>query len=366
MPLGTGTDTMHNVPAVPFTPSPSLFDQLTTKNHQHAITFATPGPGATVLRELPKAGILTWVTVTFDGTLTYNAGTGSITTGWRWPYGICQSVGFAANLQNGLVNASGIDLHVQRFLSNPSYVDAVDTFNGSVGGGNALTGSSTSFLHLTYQVPVVMDKVTLAGAIYAQSNQNALTLAITEAVVADYLTLTGNATASLTGTWTIGPDIYEIPQTADQGIITPDLSRLHALQARETAFSAVGDVPVALTQVNGQLVRLLVQVRPNATSWCAPRPASLTPALTNLRLIYGANQTPLDYTYAELVAKNNEQYGGTLPYGYVALDFVRESAVRDAVFLPGLTDLKVVPTVGSGVTVDANAKVRVVQEMLFQ
>ncbi len=37
---------------------------------------------------------------------------------------------FAANLQNGLINCSGVDLHVLRILNNPAYIDGTDTFPG--------------------------------------------------------------------------------------------------------------------------------------------------------------------------------------------------------------------------------------------
>lgn len=364
MPLGTGQDKMTNVPGVAFTPNSAMFDQGTAKNHTHTISFATPGPGQTATRELPKANVLTWITVTFDGFTTVVNGTGAALGNWRWPYGILQNLNFSANLQNGLVNCSGIDLHVMRVLSNPSFIDGTDTFPGQVGGGTNL-GNGAWYTHLTWQVPVVMDKVTLAGAIYAQSNQNALTLNITEETAANLVTLSGTATFALSGTWTYNVDSYEIPQDPEHGVITPDLSRLHALQARETSITTTGDAIVPTTQVNGQLTRMLVQVRPNLTSFCNPKPQS-TKDWTNLKLVYGANQTPLDYDIGVLVARNNEHYGAQLPYGYVCLDFVRENAIRDAVYMPGLTDLKVVPTIDSAQAVDANGKVRIVQEMLFQ
>lgn len=365
MPLGTGQDVMHNVPATPFTPSPGEFDARTSRTASHQISFPTPGAGNSAMRELPKAGVLTWVRVSFDGTLTSTPGGGSVTAGWRWPYGLLSNLNFSANLQNGLVNASGIDLHVLRFLRNPAFIDATDVFPQVIGGGGTIANGN-HHLHLTYDVPVVLDKVTLAGAIYAQSNQNALTLAVSQAPMADLVTLAGGATATLAGDWTFHITSYEIPQDAEKGIIVPDLSRLHAIQARETPFNSVGDAPTNLTQVNGQLVRLLVQVRGTATSWLTPKKSSLTPVLENLRIRYGANQTPLDYVASDLLATNNEHYGAPLPYGYLALDFVKENPIRDAVYMPGLTELQVVPTVGSTATVDANAKVRVVQEMLFQ
>jgi hypothetical protein len=362
MPFGTGADTMRNLPVTPFTPDPARFDQLTAKNHTVPVSFTAPGSGKYHVTDLPKSGILVWLTLSFNGTLVYADGTGSITTAWNWPYGLVRQVDFAANLQNGLISASGIDLHVHRFLTNPSYVESTDTFPGTVGGGDSLTDSAGAFINLTWQIPVVMDRTTLIGAIYAQSNQNALTLRVSQEDLDAIVVRTGNATASLTGTFKVAVTSYEIPQD-EHGIITPDLSRLHGMNAFETAISNTGDTAVPLIQENGQLARLLIQVRNSATAVLDPKP-SASAGWSRLRLMYGANQNPLDFDLSQLVARNNEQYGGRLPYGYVALDFVRENAVRDGVIMPSLTDLRALVTVDSGVSL-SSAKVRIVQETLF-
>lgn len=365
MPLGTGQDQEQNIPVVAFTPSPAQFDAGTSKTEQHNIVIPTPGPGQPAVRELAKSGVLVWIRLTFEGTLVTTTPSGTVTTRWGWPYAILDNVAFTANLQSGLVNASGVDLHVHRFLRNPSFVDATDNFTGTIGGGNVVA-AGTYHLSLTWDVPVITDWATLGGAIFAQSNQNSLAVTLTQAAQASLFDLTGAATATLAGNWTVQPTTYEIPTSPEQGIITPDLSRLHAIQARETSFSSAGDVAVPLTQVNGQLLRLLVQVRGTANSWLSPRRTSATPVLDSYKLIYGANQVPLDYKAQTLMAINNEHYGAPLPYGYVCFDFLRTGPIRDAVYMPGLTDLKVVPVVTSAATLDANAKVRVVQEVLFQ
>jgi hypothetical protein len=358
---------MRNLPALPFTPDPARFDQLTAKNHHTPISFSAPGDNKFTLEDLPKSGIITWLTVNFKGTLVYADGTGSVTTGWAWPYGLIKQLDFTANLQNGLISASGVDLHVHRFMTNPSYIDGTDVYPGSVGGGNSLTDSAGDLVSLTWQVPVVMDRTTLVGAIYAQSNQNALTVRILQEDLDNLVILAGNATASLTGTFSISVDSYEIPQD-ENGIIIPDLSRLHGMQAFEYAVTNTGDSQHYLVQENGQLARLLVQVRHNSsaasTSVTQPKQAA-TDDWTALRLEYGSNQRPLEYNVPTLVGRNNEQYGAPLPYGYVCLDFVRENAVRDAVIMPGLTDLRTVITLDSGVSL-SGGKVRLVQETLFQ
>lgn len=365
MPLGTGADQMQNVPMTGFTPNPAAFDVGTSKNHQHAAVLPTPGPGLPAYRALPKSGILTWAKVTFEGSLTVALNGGTCTTRWPWPYGLLDMLSFTANTNNGLINVTGVDLHVHRFARNPSFIDATDNFTGTLGGGNALT-SATYQLSLTWDVPICADLVTQAGAIFAQSSQNDIALGFTQATTAALFTLTGGATATIAGNWTYNVESYDIPVDKEAGMVVPDLTRLHGMQSKDTGFLAAGDVNVPLTQTNGQLLRLFVQVRGTNDAWLSPRRTTATPPLDSIRLEYGSNQKPLDIKTNVLLAINNEHYGAPLPYGYLCLDFVKTSPIRDAVYMPGLTELRVVPVVTSGATLDANAKVHTMQETLFQ
>lgn len=362
MPIGTGADKLRNLPQIPYTPDLGQFNKLTQRNVHSPVRFATPGPGGYHVAELPQAGILTWLTVVFDGTLTFADGTGSITTRWPWPYGLLDLFDLSANFQNGLIQTSGVDLHVHRFLTNPAFIEAVDSYDGTIGGGDSLTDGANP-LHLTWQIPVVMDRVSLVGALYAQSSQNNLTVRIQEAATAALFDVTGDATVSVSGTWTVQVDSYDIPQHPELGVVTPDLSRLHGVQAFEVPFSNTGDVIASLIRVHGQLSRLLLQVRNDGDTIVEPGAGS---DWTAARLEYGGNKRPFDFDpLAALVARNNEHYGAPLPYGYVALDFVRENARRDSVLMHGVTDLRAVLELDSGLSVGSNAAVRVVEETLF-
>lgn len=362
MPIGTGADKLRNLPSIPYTPDLEQFNRLTQRNVVAPISVPTPGPGQSRVVELPQAGILTWLTVTFSGTLTWVDGAGTIETRWPWPYGLLDTFDLSANFQNGLIQTSGVDLHVHRFLTNPSFVEGVDTFEGTIGGGDTLTDGSEP-LHLTWQIPVVMDRVSLIGALYAQSSQNNLTVRITEAPTDQLFDLTADAAVTISGTWTITIDSFDIPQHPELGVITPDLSRLHGLQSFEVPFANSGDVVAPLIRVHGQMSRLLLQVRSDADTIVEPLPGS---DWTALRLEYGANKRPYDYSVlATLTARNNEHYGAPLPYGYVCLDFVRENARRDSVLMHGVTNLRAIVELASGLTPGANAAVRLVEETLF-
>lgn len=369
MTVGTGADAVRNLPPVTFTPNPALFDQMTQRNHYQITPFAAPGDNNTYTALIPPSGVLSWITVTFDGTLTVALPTGTATTAWMWPYGLVDKLAFTANQLNDLIVATGVDLHVLRFLSNPAYIDAQDVFPGTVGGGNALTAAAHP-VHLTWQVPVVMDKTSLVGAIYAQSQQNSLTLNVTQKPVSSttagnaLVTLTGTATAALTGSFKISIDMWDIPQHPEYGVVTPDLSRLHGVNYFDAALTNTGDTPVYLTKTAGQLMRLLVQVRNGANSVLNPR-ATANSGFSQVRLAYGGNKEPQNWPVADLVAKNNEQYGGVLPYSYVALDFARENPVRDAVMLQGVTDLRSIINIATGTTINANSVIHALSETLF-
>jgi hypothetical protein len=370
--MGSGAEVTRNVPTVPFTPNPALFDQMTSRNHHVPLQVADPGDNAsTAALPLPPANILAWITITFDGEITTVHGTGTITTGYDWPYGLLSRFGLSANFQNDIITCRGDQLHVHRFATNPSFVDGQDVFPGTVGGGDVLTDGTYS-LHLTWQVPVVMDKTSLIGALYLQSAQNVATVQLTRKALlsttagAALLVGTNNAAATMhAGTFTIALDSYDVPRDPESGaVITPDLSRLHGLNQFPFPLTNTGDSNVPLVKVNGQLVRLFVQVKDSLNSVLDPK-ASAASGWNQLRLEYGGNKSPQAWDLASLVAKNNEQYGAPLPYGYVCIDNVRENPVRDSVLFQGVTDLRAVVNLDAAVSLGANAEVNVLEETLY-
>lgn len=372
MPTGVNNAVERNLPTEKYTIAPDVFNGMTQRNHHRPLVFADPGDNnVSPIQTLPPAGIIGWLTLTFDANMTVALGGGTATTGWMWPYGLVSVFDLSANFQNSLIHLTGTDLHVMRFLSNPSYVDGQDVFPGTVGGGNALS-SATSQIHLTWQIPVVMDKVSLVGALYAQSQANQLgvtvqRLKLTDATAGNALiTTTGAATASFANaTFQVALDSWDIPRHPEMGIVIPDLSRLHGLNIFDQGITTTGDTNVNLIKVNGQLTRLLVQARNGNNTPLDPK-ASAASGFNTLSLAYGGNKLPQVWDMASLVARNNEQYGAPLPYKYVALDMVRENPQRDAVFLQGVTDLRAIVNLASSVVLGANSNVHVVEETLFK
>lgn len=378
MPSGVGATTLVNDPraqGVAFAPDPAAFFELTERNEYQAFSMVVPGSGATAMHELPKAGVLSKIWVLFVGIITTTLGGGTVTTTSRWPYGFIDRVSLSANAQNDLHTYNGLDAHVLRAVRNPGFVpnDDVDLVPGGLGAGQTLANGANTLV-LGWEIPVAIDDVSLIGALYAQSPSMNLQLNVRQAVTTDLLVAAGGATVdSITGTFFVQVTSFDIPITTGESprLITPDLSRLHGVQAHDVPYSNTGEVRSPLIRVNGQLDRLLVAVsQANPAGNVAEQFLAATAdavGIDAIRIEYGAAEKPLDYNPAHFLAwKNLDHYADALPGRYLAFDFLAENAPRDVILMAGVTDLVCIPTVNSAVVVGGGAAVRLVQETLFQ
>jgi hypothetical protein len=362
MPIGTGAELVRNLPEVEFVADPAMFMQLTRKQVLPQRTKSDPGAGGSVDIDLPQAGIVSKLHITFVGTLT--VATAAVTTGDEWPYNLLKGFNLSLSGLSNLWNCDGCDLHALRFVRYPSYDDDVDYFQGTVGGGNSVA-VGTYDLHLTWEVPLAMDDTTLIGSLYAQSSAAALALRITRATNAELFSA-NPANATITGTWYVSETSFAVPRNGQGQIVVPDLSRLHGFNAFDTPFTAVGENTTELIRSAGQLARLFLAARSSATNRLSALPsAASTKKINDVRLEYGAGERPLVFDPAALLLSiNNQHYGTPVPYDRLVIDQVRENPVRDALLLQGVTELRATVDVGSGVTVSAG-KLRSVQETLF-
>lgn len=366
MPIAPDSQVLTNVPSIPFIPNPPQFDASTQRNHHVQIPqLADPGDGlSTPTVNIAQAGIVSGIWVHFTGTLTTTLGGGTATTKDAWPYGLLSTIDFSANFQSNIVHATGLDLFIHRFISNPSLpTTGIDAMGAGLGKGKTIAGGATP-IHLSWFLPVAADKATLIGSIYAQSAQNLLTLQLRRAPLADLITFAGGATAALAGNFSVAVDFFDIPRDPQSGaVVTPDLRRVHGLNYFDMPVGATGLIKVPLIPVNGNLMRLFLSLRSPSGSF-SPLPSAGS-GWTQVDLHYGANRNPQAWDLASLVARNAENYGGVVPYDYVVLDFMRENPVRDAVLMNGVTDLAVNLAIASGTAIPANTVAHVVQETLY-
>lgn len=362
MPVGNGAVTLQTIPSEPFVVDPAAFFQMTEKNVATVKTLAAPTPGGFTSTQLLQTGIISKLALVFKGTLT--VATAAVTTSNQWPYNLLGGFNLSANGQNDLFNCNGIDLHTLRYVKYPAYEDATDLFPGSVGGGNSVAVGSYD-LNLTWEVPIAMDDTSLIGALYAQSSSTNLSIRLAMNTLAELFSA-NPANATITGQFYIQETYFEIPYDSQGRIVTPDLSRLHGFNAVDYPIVNVGETRVPLIRSAGQLSRLFLSGKVSSNNRLSGAAnAASTKKLEALRLEYGGNQRPYTFDPIELqLALNNQHYGAPAPYDRIVLDFVRENPVRDIVLMQGVTELAVVPRIGTGVT-PSGASFRVAQETLF-
>jgi hypothetical protein len=334
--------------------------------------------------ELKKSDIIAAAIVRFTGTLTTLKGTGTIASTSRWPYDMLKAVRFTANGASNVINASGLKLKVREYQKRG---DANDRGVSQTVAGASVTqgtlsqsseswgvGSNTTNLadgsypvDLYWVVPIAEDEVDLSGAIFAATSSTDLTIQIDMETAANLFALTSNAAVTLTGNIQTTTIKYSIPLGSDGQIVVPDLSLFHSyIQSRTTQLGTGGNEVRLIGQGAGKTL-----LRTTFQTWNGSPSSPLAMTDTNYGEIawrYGSNETPDDYLSGSVLRQINERTYNTdigKVWGFGTIDFAAENAFRDAVDMGTTSDLRLLATIQSGVTL-SNAAFEYVQETIFQ
>lgn len=349
------------------------------------------GLGLTDNIPVMQTGIVAQLWIRFVGTLVTVNGTGAVATTARWPYDLIRAVRLSANAQSNLINVSGAKLKARDIMGRGDLTDrGVSRGIGGASPGTARTdgtmslaseswgvGSNVSAIapgtynvDLLFPIPVAFDQMSLMGAIFAQTSATDLNVAVDWAPASDLFTLTGTATASLTGTYQVEGTVFSIPQGPNGDVIVPDLSVFHSLiQSRVAGLSAgVQDPRLPGQGVGRQLLRMFWQMWNGSPS--APLPVTDT-NFGQLGWRFGGNDTPELYPslggQAHLMRYNVERTFNSdlagLP-GFAVFDFCQENAFRDTVDEGAATELRAVIEIQNGVTL-TSPYIELVQETAF-
>lgn len=363
--------------------NPREFFLRTRRRTQLEAAKAYAGLGATDTFELKKTDILAGLFVRFSGNLVVTLPTGTCATNARWPYDLIKQLRFTANGQSNIINCSGLKLKAREVMSNGDLTDrgisqqvaGVATTQGTlsqacetwgVGSRASAIAANTYPVDLSWFVPVAEDQIDLSGAVFAASSSTDLTLTIDWATPADLFTLTGTATATLSGNVQVEALRYSIPIGADGQIVVPDLSVFHSMiQSRYTQL-ANGENEVRLIgQGAGKTVlRVYSQLWNGATS--APVPATAA-NFGKVGWRFGGNETPDEYPDAQVLRYINERMyssdiGGV--WGFMSHEFAAQNAFRDAVDLGTASEWRQVVNILPAVTLN-NPGLETVVESIF-
>lgn len=365
---GAGVDApqviLQNVPAQPYIIDPAQFFDRTEGNFITHTSFAFADSKAWQMVNLPNVGVYAKVVVQFDGQLV--VGVANATSTAQWPYGILESIQFAGNGNDDLFNCSGLDLKAlehARYPYNGNPTDD-DLVGGGVGSGiNLAVG--TIPLRLTYEIPVAFEEASLVAGLFAQGRSLSINVKGKDAPVARVATLGGGGTVTLSGTWYISVEFFDVPMDQSGRMVLPDVRLLHGFNMVERNHAQNGDHPVELTRGLGQLQRLFAQsVKSTVDPQTFYSPADKAD-IAEFRLEFGANKTPKKYSPAQtLLSRNVRDYGKKPPYSFAIMDLSRYNSRRDAIQLEGLTELRWVTKVAVAPT-GGNGRIRTVEETLF-
>lgn len=373
------------VPATAY--DPDTFFRLTRRLFPVQKTFAYAGLGQTDNVPLLQVGILAGISIKFAGSLVVALPTGTCATTSQWPYGLFKNVKLSANGQSNLVNVGGWDLKLRDLLGMDELSDrgvvrgiggaspgtqvtqgTLSLVNENWGVGENVTAiaANTYPVELNLYVPVAYDQVHLTGAVFAQTSSTDINLGLEYAPTADLFTLTGTATASLTGTIVIEPVLYSIPVGPDGVVKVPDLTTFHSIIRTRQAGLANGlnEVRLAGQGVGRQLLRLWFRTFNGAV------PAPLPMNATNFGQVgwrYGSNDTPEVFNDGRHLAYWDErQFGSDIAsqQGFGCLDWCNQNAFRDSIDEGAATELRLLAEIQSGVVL-TSPYMEYVQETLF-
>jgi hypothetical protein len=334
-----------------FVISPDLFDQATIKNVWSSKIQAIPGFGASDGFDVAKRGLLGKMLLTFTGSLVNTHNTGTVAATDLWPYGLLSEIKFSIN-GSPLLRAHGDAYRVRRLMTTEGNSDGV-TSSVSSAGTNPVT--------IVWEIPVAEDMHNLWGAVLTQADDLSVRLDYTQEALANLFTITGNDTVTLTGNLQITYVSYDVPVVPVQGQekgILPDVSVLHRFSEFSQPVTGNGDTEVKLQQTAGEVERLIVWL--DNTLGAKMDPASWS----QLRFQFAETEEPMTFNpISSLLIENSYAYNGKLPK-VAAVDLSNKNQARDGLFPKGVANPKVIVTLPSTVTPNANARLYVVQESL--
>lgn len=334
--------------------------------------------------ELKKSDIIGSAIIRFTGSLVTLKGTGAIATTARWPYDMLKAVRFTANGASNVINASGLKLKAREPMKKSDFSDrgVSQTIGGAtvtqgtlssaaeswgVGSNTTNIADGTYNVDLYWVVPIAEDEIDLSGAIFAATSSTDLTIQVDAETAANLFVTSGTAAVTLTGKMQVTTVKYSIPIGSDGQIVVPDLSLFHSfIQSSTTALGTGENETRLIGQGAGKtMLRTLFQV------WNGATPAPLVMNDTNFgkqAWRYGSNETPDEYLSGGVLRQINERmYNADIggQWGFGCIDFANENAFRDAVDMGTTSDLRLVNTIQSGVTL-SSPRIEYAQETIFQ
>jgi hypothetical protein len=353
------------------------FNASTRQNFLSAppITYAA---GQTLTSVLPKVGLLKRVILLFAGTMTITLGGGTAALGAEAPWSLFTRIRLLANGNTALFDCSGYGALISELFGAYGYSGIggrpriPDT--ATVPGPTATAFSAANFAAgvsagantwaFGFEIPLGLsdDWRDPIGLVLAAAPDTVLqvdvtfgsTLYSTTAARTTPVTVTGAATAALTGTVTPFVEFFTIPRSqADY----PDLTRIHTWsEVGPQVIAANGDQDVVLQRGN-TLMRIIHGVYTNS--------AADGTNVASRQLRFNQNEIPYQTSRQLDAYIQRERMVRDLPDGWYAWDLWNTGGPRDAVNTLSLNEITSRLSI-SGATIAGTSDIRTLTEQLIQ
>lgn len=356
------------------------------RTRRHTVTEASRswnGLGGQDVFELKKADILDRLFLRISGNVVSTPGTGTVATTRKWPYDLARQIRFTANGASNLINANGSLLVAREFTASPDRDDrgisqsvsgatvnqgtlSKNCESWGVGSGATAIGAGTYPFDIIIPIPVAENGLDLVGAIYCASSSTDLTLMVDWESAANMFVLTGNAAVAVNATVQLTSQRYSIPMGADGQIVVPDLSVFHSIV--KTATNTIGNGPNETRLVGQGAGKTLLRVLFRTLNGNPAVPLVVNSTNYGEQAYrFSSNETPDDYFDGQTLRWINERaYNADIGavWGYACHDFAAENAFRDAIDMGTTSELRLVTTIQSGVSL-SSPSFEYAQETIF-
>ena len=352
------------------------FLRATRQNFLAAPTM-TYTAGQTAVSALPKVGLLRRIIMLFSGTMTITLGGGTAVIGQEAPFSLITRIRLVANGNTSIFDTSGWGGMIASlfgaygfsgYCGRPIVPDSA-TAPGPVATGFAAlnyaagVSAGANAWRFAIEIPlgIADDWRPPQGLILAAAPDTSLTLEVsfgatlysTVASRSTPVTVTGAATAALTGTITPLVEFFTVPANpADY----PDLRRVHTwTEVGPQPIVANADQQVVIGRGN-TVMRIIHIVHTNS----APDSTNVT----RRTLSYNQNEIPYATTLQGDAVIQRKRYVRDLPDGTYVCDLWNSGTPRDAVNTLNLNELVSTLTI-SGATIAGATDIRTLIEQII-
>lgn len=338
-----------------------LFAQM-TRHHVQPIAPRTGGADARISFELPRARLLSKISLLVEGT--YTATHASLTTFLTHaagPYNLARMVRVETNFGFNPWRASGRDIYFHMLQTHQSdmQVPAVVASgavaanrNRAVIGNTASVGGTVNAFRFMLDLPITLNDRDPVGLILLQNEETVVSVHVDLGVAADLI-----APGQAGFTWTLGAvTVTPIVETFSIPLVPeafPDLSILKLVQTQVESIAGAGSRDIRLP-VGTTYRKLLVFVAD------ANGAGVLDSWLTGeIELVFNQADIPYRIRPQVLANYNTRHLGRALPAGLYAFDFSAMmglpgySGARDYIDTERLTEfwLRLNPSAAGSVTI---------------